>query len=236
MDGCVPTKVLLWVSLIFEKLHSAHFGAWERRSSNTTCDKTAAVILDRALVAVNCHSMVIELPISPTCSRFSKLHDLRSFNDRNIFTWILRTGRTIFSEHRPWEFFSVWAAGFSILPIYLGSSNPNRVHSPHLYPAAGKEARPQNRKHTTGLTAPDCKIYLLRKLTCTIWILYKEHKPWILALALSYNKCLVFAIPWGCETVRTRSDHGSRKPGNGHPAVNIPVQRCNSLKYPNLFL
>ena len=101
------------------KLHSAHFRVWKRRSSNTTCDKTAAWILDHSLFVVNCHSMEIKRSISPTCSRFSKLHELRSFNDWNIFTWILRRKRTVFSEHWSWEFFSVWAAGFSTLPMYL---------------------------------------------------------------------------------------------------------------------
>lgn len=113
--GC-PSSLKSW-----GKLHSAHFRAWERRSSNTTYEKTAALILDHALVAVNSRSMEIRLPTFPTCSRFSKLHDLRSFNDWNIFMWILRTRRTVFSEHWPCKFFSVWAAGFSILPIYLSS-------------------------------------------------------------------------------------------------------------------
>lgn len=214
--------------------HSAPFRDWERRSSNTACDKTAAWILDHALVAVNSRSMEIKLPTSPTCSRLSKLHDLRSFNSRNIFTWI-STQKELYILSTDLVSFSV--CGLQDLASFSSPSapsTPSRVHSPHLVPSCGQEAQTQNAKHTAGLTLlPTTKLTYWENQSVTIWILYEECKPWTLGLALGSNTCLVLEIPWDSQD-QVRSP--LKDPGDGHPAVNTLVQRRSSLKCPSLLL
>lgn len=81
--------------------------------------------------------MEMPLPTSPSCTRFSKYHDLR-FNDWNI--------SFAFQARRQLYFVSTDLVSFSLcglqdlasLPSISAPPNPPRVHSPYLYPALGR--------------------------------------------------------------------------------------------------